>query len=133
MNNLSDQQAIWMVLSDLFIDNEVDYNHIAEQVVSVPIDRLEQMLFYEVAPICMSNLLVPTPSVYAHFDEDYVIPEIEMHLEKMLEDKMYQYKINLKVKLYKVFLRQDWSKIRSIHYQLQNQSPTEQRPLDSVD
>jgi len=111
MRSLSDKEAVWMALSDLFIDNEINHGYIAKQVAHLTINEIEQILFYEVAPICMSNLLVPTPSVCQGFHEDYIVPEIHQHLQEMESNWLYNHKVLLKIKFYKVFLKQDWLKL----------------------
>ncbi|TJZ77314.1 hypothetical protein FAZ21_02925 [Chitiniphilus eburneus] len=48
----ADRQArIWAALSDIFIDNEVDFGWIARQVADVPLATLEHAFFEEVAPL----------------------------------------------------------------------------------
>lgn len=32
MKTLNDKEAVWMALSDLFIDNEINYEYIAKRV-----------------------------------------------------------------------------------------------------
>ncbi len=108
----SDQrQAVWMALSDLFIDNEIGYESIAERVAHLSIPEIQHVLFYEVAPVCMSNLLVLTPANSKGFTEDDIFPKVEQHLQKMKMDRLYRQKVRLKAKFYKVFLKQDWLKV----------------------
>lgn len=111
MKSLNEKEAVWMALSDLFIDNEINHEYIAKRVAHLTIPEIEHILFYEVAPICMSNLLVPTPTVWEGFDEDYIIPEIQQHLQEMQSNWLYNHKVLLKIRFYKVFLNKDWSKL----------------------
>ncbi len=105
------RQAVWMALSDLFIDNEIGYESIAERVAHLSIPEIQHVLFYEVAPVCMSNLLVLSPENSKGFTEDDIFPTVEQHLQKMKTDRLYRQKVRLKAKFYKVFLKQDWLKI----------------------
>ena len=119
MSSISDQasepldqrQAVWMALSDLFIDNEIGYESIAQRVAHLSIPEIQHILFYEVAPVCMSNLLVLNPENSKGFTEDDVLPKVEQHLKKMKANSLYRQKVRIKAKLYRIFLKQDWLKI----------------------
>ena len=111
MRSLSDKEAVWMALSELFVDNEIDHKNIANRVSHLTISEVEQILFNEVAPVCMSNLLMPMPTVCKSFDEDYVVNNVQQHLDKMHSHRFYRRKILLKAKFYKVVLKQDWLKL----------------------
>lgn len=111
MRSLDDKEAVWMALSDLFVDGDIDHEHIANQVLHLSISEVEQILFYEVAPVCMSNLLMPAPTVCERFSESYVLPRVRQHLDKMQSNQFYQRKILLKIKLYRIFLKHDWLKL----------------------
>lgn len=108
---LDAQEAVWVALSDLFVDNEIDHEHIARRVAHLSVSEVEHILFYEVAPICMSNLLVPISSIWQMFDENYIIKEIKQHLRKFNSNKFYHRKVRLQVKLYKILLKNDWAKV----------------------
>lgn len=113
------RQAVWMALSDLFIDNEIGYESIAERVAHLSIPEIHHILFYEVAPVCMSNLLVLTPANSKGFTEGYIFPKVEQHLQKMKTDRLYRQKVRIKSKFYKVVLKQDWLKVMDIIRQIQ--------------
>ncbi len=108
---LDQRQAVWMALSDLFIDNEIGYESIAQRVAHLGIPEIQHILFYEVAPVCMSNLLVLNPENSKGFTEDDVLPKVEQHLKKMKTNSLYRQKVRIKAKLYRIFLKQDWLKI----------------------
>ena len=55
-------------LSDIFVDNEVDFNYIASIAKDFPVAIVEEILFKWVAPVCYTNLLTPVPSVCSGFD-----------------------------------------------------------------
>ena len=130
MNEVSEQvddqlyqrQAVWMALSDLFIDNEIGYESIAERVAHLSIPEIQHILFYEVAPVCMSNLLVLSPENSKGFTEDYVLPKVEQHLKKMKTNSLYRQKVRIKAKLYRMFLKQDWLKIMEVIRQVQTKT-----------
>ncbi|WP_367103992.1 hypothetical protein [uncultured Psychrobacter sp.] len=111
MRSLNDKEVVWMALSDLFVDHDIDHEHIANQVVHLTISEVEHILFYELAPVCMSNLLMPAPTVCERFSEGYVLSSVAQHLEKMQSNGFYRRKVLLKIKLYKIFLKRDWLKL----------------------
>ncbi len=119
---MSDQKEVWMALSDLFIDNEINYESIAERVAHLSIAESQYVLFYEVAPVCMSNLLVLRPENCKGFTEDDVLPKVQQHLKKMKTNSLYRQKVRLKAKFYKMFLKQDWLKIMEEIRHLQNKT-----------
>ena len=121
---VNDQQDVWMALSDLFVDNEINYEYIAMRVAHLTIQQVERILYYEVAPVCMSNLLVRSPSICKGFSEGYIIPAVSEHLQKITRDKIYTYKVRLKIKLYKVLLKQEWIKLATEIQQIQTK-PTD--------
>ena len=105
MENLSSQQEIWMALSDLFIDNDISYELIAKRVAHLTMSEVEHILYYEVAPVCIGNLLTPIPPIWQRFSENDIIPNIEEHLHRFNSKKFYRYKVILKMKAYKILLK----------------------------
>ena len=45
MEVLSAQEAVWMALSDLFIDNEISHEYIARRVAHLSVSEVEHILF----------------------------------------------------------------------------------------
>lgn len=69
-------RKLYIALSELFIDNEVDYHYIAAEVKSYPLEQVKKALFYDVAPVCYFNLMTPIPPVWAGFNEKWLLLEI---------------------------------------------------------
>ena len=111
MENLSDQQAVWIALSELFVDKKIEHKQIAKRVAHLPIAQIQHILFYEVAPVCMPNLLVLTPKIRQNFDEQAVITNVDKHLQNMQSDWLYRQKVLLKIRLYQLLLKRDWRKV----------------------
>ncbi|MES1965092.1 hypothetical protein M0N77_07090 [Psychrobacter sp. AH5] len=110
-----------MALSDLFIDNEISYEGIAERVAHLPISEVERILFYEVAPVFMSNLLTLKANNHKGFSEEYVISSINRHLLKLQKSWLYRKKVAAKIKFYRFCLKQDWYKLVAELCQLQTE------------
>ncbi|KVO08480.1 hypothetical protein [Burkholderia ubonensis] len=74
----------WLVMSDLFVDNEVDYKAVAEALVrdcpNMDCAELKCTLFEEVAPVLGTNGLTPAPSVWMGFDGDAVMRDVAERL-----------------------------------------------------
>lgn len=75
-------RELWVALSDLFVDTEVDYKRIARVIRGCSIEEVEFALFQRVAPVCVANMLTPAPPVWWYFDEGKLIEEIEALIEK---------------------------------------------------
>jgi hypothetical protein len=65
------------VLSDLFVDNEVDFEYIARVARAFPIAHVEMVLFEWVAPVCYTNTLTPVPLIWTGFERDSLWAEIQ--------------------------------------------------------
>ena len=77
MEHTLNEEDLYIALSDLFVDNEVDYNHIASVAKLFPTSYVEHALFNYVAPYCYHNVLTPVPSVCYFFDEDELLSAID--------------------------------------------------------
>ena len=67
MELILNEEDLYVAHSDLFVDNEVDYNHIASVAKLFPTSYVEHALFNYVAPYCYHNALIPVPSVLLLF------------------------------------------------------------------
>ncbi|KVR35970.1 hypothetical protein WK13_16675 [Burkholderia ubonensis] len=84
--DLRERHDCWVVMSDLFVDNEVDYAYIAaslrKRCPNLSHAALEAAFFDEVAPVLGSNLLTPIPPVWLAFADEDVIREISVWLDE---------------------------------------------------
>ncbi|WP_429023071.1 DUF7079 family protein [Aeromonas allosaccharophila] len=69
-------------LSDLFVDNEVDFEYIARMARAFPITHVETVLFEWVAPVCYTNTLTPVPPIWTGFERDSLWTEIQSLLAR---------------------------------------------------
>lgn len=65
------------VLSDAFIDNEVDYAYIARETQAYDRSEVERILYEEVAPVCYVNLMSVIPEIWIGFERESLLEEIE--------------------------------------------------------
>jgi len=85
MDNQLDQHQLWSALSDLFVDANVDYKHIAGVAKNYSVEEVEFALFERVAPVCVSNMLAPVPPVCWYFDKEQLVADIESLVKKRVE------------------------------------------------
>jgi hypothetical protein len=85
MENQLDQRQLWAALSDLFVDANVDYKHIAGVAKNYSVEEVEFALFERVAPVCVSNMLAPVPPVCWYFDKEQLVADIESLVKKRVE------------------------------------------------
>ncbi|MCK1786229.1 MULTISPECIES: DUF7079 family protein [Pseudomonas] len=85
MENQLDQRQLWAALSDLFVDANVDYKHIAGVAKNYSVEEVEFALFERVAPVCISNMLAPVPPVCWYFDKEQLVADIESLVKKRIE------------------------------------------------
>lgn len=130
MRSLSDREAVWIALSDLFVDHDINHEQIANQIAHLSISEVAQILFYEVAPVCMGNLLMPTPIVCERFSEGYVVSRVTQHLQKMQSNRFYRRTVLLKITLYRIFLKQDWLKLMARMRRAQKKQAKESQNYD---
>ena len=57
----TDIEELWCALSDIFVDNETPYQEMAKRISHHDLDVIEFHLFYNVAPVCASNLYASPP------------------------------------------------------------------------
>lgn len=97
----ADRMRVRQALSDVFVDNEVDYPSIAKAIKSYEASSIEHIFFNEVAPVCYSNLLSPVPPIWTAFDVSW----LENEIEKMLDARGSSALLRLKDRVLVAYLR----------------------------
>ena len=69
-------------LSDLFVDNEVDFELIAQVARGFPVAHVKMVLFEWVAPVCYTNTLAPVPPIWTSFERDSLWAEVQRLLAR---------------------------------------------------
>lgn len=93
-------------LSDIFVDNEVDFKYIASIAKNFPVATVEEILFEWVAPVCYTNLLTPAPSVWSGFDKKTLWIDIVDYKNK--KNFYAKCKSKLLVTILKITYRKEW-------------------------
>ncbi|WP_178125999.1 DUF7079 family protein [Pseudomonas sp. Fl5BN2] len=83
------------VLSDAFIDNEVDYPYIARETEAYDRAEVERILYYEVAPVCYVNLMSVIPEIWQGFQREWLLEAIENSLERRRNSRVQAFRDDL--------------------------------------
>ncbi|MFS4493690.1 hypothetical protein [Maribacter sp. 2308TA10-17] len=84
--NIEERRPIWIALSDLYIDNELqdyDFKYISQKIKASPysLEQIKQIDKEEVFPVLHTNLLT-VAGIWTGFQEEWLITEIMRKLEK---------------------------------------------------
>jgi len=90
----SERQNCWIVLSDVFVDNEIDYRDVVVSLTrncpNMSLPLLRQAFFGEVAPALATNGMTPAPEVWTAFDSDKVVKKISEMLARRHSSWVYR-------------------------------------------
>lgn len=67
-----DHIKIWAALSDVFVDNEVNYTAVANALAGYDRSTIEEAFFNDVAPVCYSNMQAAIPPIWTAFDHAWL-------------------------------------------------------------
>ncbi|MBN3805745.1 hypothetical protein GXB81_22210 [Paraburkholderia sp. Ac-20336] len=107
----TDRENVWQVMSEFFVDNEIDYDYWAEKIAQFPIEELKDIFFREVAPVCGPNVLTPVPPAWLTFDTEWVVDEIKRNLSKRESSLIYRARYDANVICYRIRCREFWSDV----------------------
>lgn len=77
LSTRQDQVRLWAALSDVFVDNAVDYASVARNLKSYERSTIEMAFFVDVAPACYSNLQAAIPPIWTAFDSAWLAETID--------------------------------------------------------
>ena len=113
MEHTLNEKDLYIALSDLFVDNQVNYNYIASIVKLFPISYVEHVLFYYVAPVCHYNTIGPVPPVCFCFDRDELMSAINK-IKKKENCPFNKIKMHIFAFYLKFRFKDEWQKIKSL-------------------
>ncbi|WP_322024384.1 hypothetical protein [Burkholderia sp. BCC1977] len=92
--NTLERQNCWIAMSDVFVDNEIDYRDVAVSLMrncpNMSLPLLREAFFEEVAPALASNGMTPAPEVWTGFDSDKVVEKISEMLVRRHRSWVYR-------------------------------------------
>ena len=82
---MKSHEKIWILLSDLFVDTERSVDELimlgkALKATGCPVEEIEKILKYEVAPVCGTWMRYPTIGPWPMFDEKDLVLRIHKHI-----------------------------------------------------
>lgn len=97
-------------LSDIFVDNWVNFEYIASVAKHFPVEYVHLMLCRYVAPSCYCNLLSPVLSVWTAFDADKLWENIDI-LRNKEQSVFGKFKRDICTLYFKNRLKQEWQEL----------------------
>ncbi|MCS4303228.1 hypothetical protein [Chryseobacterium sp. BIGb0232] len=118
--NLEKRKRIWIVLSDLYLDTELqesDFKYMAETFFENPFtfEEIKEIDQYEVFPVFFSNLLIPAGE-WAGFDELVLVKNIMKWIET--RNKLDIFAVKCLYPIYDKINRSYWKRIEDIYNQI---------------
>lgn len=104
---------LWSALSEVFVDNEVDYLYIAEQLRNFDRATVQAALYEDVAPACYSNLLAPIPPIWTGFDSTWLAETIERNQAARQRWPLRRLRDQLFIAYLRRALKSEWAKIEA--------------------
>ncbi|WP_211464762.1 DUF7079 family protein [Collimonas silvisoli] len=115
-NKLTDaeREKIWYVLSDVFVDSDVDFPYIARNLRSFDMEQIKEIFFREVAPICGVNLMTVIPPIWSGFSEDEVRQDIRGMLKKREDSFIFRVRNDVFVAFCRWYFRSYWKEVEDV-------------------
>lgn len=106
-----EREDAWEALSDIFIDNEVDYVAVARGVAGIPRADLEILFFEEVAPYCGPNLLTPIPPVWSGFSREPLVLGIRDRQRRIASSRLAALRHRCLVRFLRWYFAAEWRQL----------------------
>lgn len=102
---------LWSALSDVFVDNEVDYGFIARQLQGHDRATAEAAFYEDVAPACYTNLLTPIPPIWTGFDSTWLCETIEQAQIARERSALRRLRDRIFIAYLRRVLKSEWARI----------------------
>ncbi|PMS22631.1 hypothetical protein C0Z18_04785 [Trinickia dabaoshanensis] len=109
----NDREFIWEVMSEFFVDTEIDYDFEARRLGNFPREVLQEIFFREVAPVCGPNFLTPVPPIWLGFDAKLVKREINDLLARRKQSVARRLLCEANILFYRFWLRDTWKAVEA--------------------
>lgn len=103
-------EDLWFALSELFVDNEINFKNIAKNIDGYDLDTIKFHLFYNVAPICSPNLEQTIPTIWSGFDKSELITNIKAY--GIMNTNQITLKRKIKAFLYQLKYKNEWNQLK---------------------
>jgi hypothetical protein len=105
------RESVWIVLSEFFVDNEIDYDLEIARIDSYSLNHLKEIFFREVAPVCGPNLLTPIPPVWTGFEPAWLVAEISFNLAMRERSTVSRLSYEARVLYYRIRCADVWAEV----------------------
>lgn len=82
MGNPLTERQLWVALSQVFVDTEIDFPALIEVAKHFTVEEVKFAFFERVAPVCIGNMLTAAPPVWWSFEENELVGNIERLIAK---------------------------------------------------
>lgn len=106
------REDVWEALSEIFVDNEVDFAAVARAVAGVPRAELERIFFEEVAPFCGPNLMTPVPPIWTGFSREPLVAGIRAQCARVSASRLAAWRHRLWVRCLRRIFATEWRTLR---------------------
>lgn len=107
----NEQVRIWAALSDVFVDNAVDYVSIAASLKGYERSTIETAFFLDVAPACYLTLQAAIPSIWTAFDSAWLAETIDRTHEARRSSSLRRLRDRAFIAYLRYRLRPEWQRI----------------------
>lgn len=107
----AEREDAWEALSDIFIDNEVDYVVVARGVAGIPLAELEILFFEDVAPYCGPNLLTPIPPIWSGFSREPLVAGIRERQRRIDSSRLAALRHHCLVRFLRWYFKGEWQEL----------------------
>jgi hypothetical protein len=106
-----EQVRLWTALSDVFVDNTIDYTYIAKSLVGYERSVIEKAFFIDVAPACYSNLQAAIPPIWTAFDPTWLAETIDRFHAARSSSSLRRLRDKVLIAYLRYRLRPEWRDI----------------------
>ncbi|WP_241730240.1 DUF7079 family protein [Pseudomonas sp. SST3] len=111
LSTRQDQVRLWEALSDVFVDNFIDYASVAGNLNGYDRSTIETAFFVEVAPACYSNLQAPIPPIWTAFDPTWLAETIDRIHEARRSSLLRRLRDRALIAYLRYRLKPEWQRI----------------------
>jgi hypothetical protein len=107
-----EQVTLWAALSDVFVDNVVDYASVARNLKGYDLSAIETAFFVDVAPACYSNLKAAIPPIWTAFDSAWLAETIDRIHEARRSSSLRRLRDSAFTAYLRYRLKAEWQRIK---------------------
>jgi len=111
LSTRQDQVRLWAALSDVFVDNAVDYASVDRNLKGYDRSAIATALFVNIAPACYSNLQTAIPYIWTAFDSAWLAETIDRIREARRSSSLRRLRDRAFIAYLRCRLKPEWQRI----------------------